>query len=108
MEQKSTKAVQCLGLLRMQPVSEAIWEIVRTLLHAAADFTTKAETCLDAYDNLILSHVNTLFKLPKNYRGRRLEPRFQYASASTTAVERGFCEIVQFFRKGRSSWSRMG
>jgi ankyrin repeat protein len=72
-------------------------ETVRTLLQAGADFTTKAETCLDVYDNLILSHVDTLFKLPRDYRGRRLELRFLYASASTTAVERGFCDIVQFF-----------
>jgi hypothetical protein len=71
--------------------------IIRILLRAGADFTTKAETCLDVYDNLILSHVDTLFKLPKDYRGRHLELRFLYASASTTAVERGFCEIVQFF-----------
>jgi ankyrin repeat protein len=72
-------------------------KIVRTLLHAGANFTTKAETCLDAYDNLVLSHVDTLFKLPKDYRGRRLGLRFQYASATVTAVERGFCELVQFF-----------
>jgi ankyrin repeat protein len=72
-------------------------EIVRTLVQAGADLTTKAETCLDVYDNLILSHVDTLYKLPKDYRGRRLELRFLYASASITAVERGFCEIVQFF-----------
>ena len=71
--------------------------VVRTLYQAGANFTAKAETCMDAYDDLVASDVEAIIELNKDCRIRWPELRFQYASASVSAVERGFCEAVEFF-----------
>lgn len=70
--------------------------IVQKLYRAGADFASKAETCLDAYDDLLLYKTEALLDLPKDCKIRHSKLRFQYASAGVSAVERGFCEIVKF------------
>ena len=70
--------------------------IIRTLIDAGADFKAKAETCIDAYDDLLASDIETMLELPLHCRIRHPELRFQYGSAGVSAAERGFCEVVRF------------
>lgn len=70
--------------------------IIQTLLEAGADFKAKAETCIDAYDDLLAPDIETMLELPLHCRIRHPELRFQYGSAGVSAAERGFCEVVGF------------
>lgn len=70
--------------------------IIRTLIDAGADVKAKAETCIDAYDDLLAPDIETMLELPLHCRIRHPELRFKYGSAGVSAVERGFCEVVGF------------
>ena len=69
--------------------------IIRLLIDAGADFKAEAETCIDAYDDLLAPDIETMLELPLRRRIQHPELRFQYGSAGVSASERGFCEVVR-------------
>ncbi|GAB7325639.1 hypothetical protein MBLNU13_g09619t1 [Cladosporium sp. NU13] len=69
---------------------------IRTLIEAGADFKAKAETCIDANDELLAPDFETIKELLLHCRTRHPELRFQYGSAGVSATYRGFCEVVEF------------